>query len=208
MNSIALDTPAERRRFRPLPPLRTMALDALHLLLGLPAGVAIFTIVITGLSVGAGLAITLVGIPILLSTLILARAAAEVERRRARLADPAPIHGRERRLEGTAMERARTLASDPASWRDVLWGLLVLPVGTAGFTVAVTVWSTALGLVTSPIYWWALGDDSDVPALLDDPGAGYSVLRVLIGIALVPVAAWISRATAFGSARLTRALLG
>jgi hypothetical protein len=207
MTTIAMDSP-RKHRFRPLPPLRTVALDALHLLLGLPAGIVIFTIVVTGLSVGAGLAITLVGIPILLSTLLLARGIAEVERRRARLPLSAPFQGRERRLEGTAMQRARTLATDPASWRDVLWGLLVLPVGTAGFTVAVTLWSTALGLVTSPIYWWALDGDAGQPALLDDPGAGYSVLRVLIGLALIPVAAWLTRATAAGSARLARALLG
>jgi hypothetical protein len=207
MTTIPL-TPRHERRFRPFPPLQTIARDALYLVLGLPAGVAIFTIVVTGLALGAGLAITLVGVPILLSTLLLARALAEVERRRARLALAAPIHGRERRLGGGAMDRARTLATDPASWRDVLWGLLVLPVGTAGFTVAVALWSTALGLVTSPVYWWALGDEPGEPALFDDPGAGYSVLRVLIGVALIPVAAWLSRATAAGSARLARELLG
>jgi Putative sensor len=207
MNSIALENPTPRR-MRLLPPPRTMALDAVHLVLGLPAGIAIFTIMVTGLSVGAGLAITLVGIPILLSTLLLARGLAEVERRRAGLALDERIRGRERRLEGAAMDRARILATDPASWRDVLWGLLVLPVGTAGFTVAVALWSTALGLVASPVYWWALGDEPGEPALFDDPGAGYSVLRVLIGLALIPVAAWLSRATAAGSARLARALLG
>jgi len=207
MNSIALDNPTPRR-MRLLPPLRTMALDAVHLVLGLPAGIAIFTIVVTGLSVGAGLAITLVGIPILLSTLLLARGFAEIERRRAGLALDERVRGRERRLEGSAMDRARTLATDPASWRDVLWGLLVLPVGTAGFALAVALWSTALGLATSPIYWWALGDEPGDPAILDDTGLGYSVLRVLIGLALMPVAAWLSRAAAAGSGRLARALLG
>jgi hypothetical protein len=152
--------------------------------------------------------ITLVGITILLSTFLLARGLAQIERRRAALALDAPVRGRERRLEGSTMDRARTLATDPASWRDVLWGLLVLPVGTAGFTLAVALWSTALGLATSPIYWWALGEEEGDLALFDDPGLGYSALRVLIGIALIPVAAWLSRAAAAGSARLARALLG
>jgi hypothetical protein len=207
MNSIAVDHPAPRR-MRLLPSLKTMALDATHLVLGLPAGVAIFTIVVTGLSLGAGLAITLVGIPILLSTLLLARGLAEIERRRAGLVLDARVRGRERRLEGSTMDRARTLATDPASWRYVLWGLLVLPVGTAGFALVVALWSTALGLVTSPIYWWSFGDEPGDPAIFDDAGIGYSVLRVVIGLALIPVAAWLSRVAAAGSGRLARALLG
>ena len=106
------------------------------------------------------------------------------------------------------LERARTLVTDPASWRDVLWGLLMLPIGIAGFTLVVTAWSTALGLATSPIYWWALGSDDNDIALFDDPSVGYSVLRVLIGLALIPVAAWLSRAAAEGSGRAARSLLG
>jgi hypothetical protein len=207
MNSITLDTPRPRR-FSPLPRLRVMAHDAAYLILGLPVGVAAFTLVVTGLSLGAGLAITLVGIPIVLATLIAARGIAELERRRAAPVVGAPIAGRERRLEGGAWARTRTTVTDPASWRDTLWALLLLPIGTAGFTIAVTVWSTALGLVSSPLYTWALSDDDQDLPFFDDPGLLYSVLRVLAGIALIPVAAWVSRATAAGTARLARLLLG
>jgi hypothetical protein len=207
MNSIVIDTP-QPRRFSPLPRLRVMAHDATYLILGLPIGVAAFSLVVTGLALGAGLAITLVGIPIILATLIAARGIAELERRRAAPVLGAPIRGRERRLEGDAWARTRTVATDPATWRDTLWSLLLLPIGTAGFTVAVTVWSTALGLVSSPLYVWALPDDDDNLPFFDDPGLMYSVLRVLTGIALIPLAAWASRAAAAGSARLARMTLG
>jgi hypothetical protein len=206
MNSITLDTPTPRR-FSPLPRLRVMAHDAAYLIGGMPIGVATFTLVVTGLALGAGLAITLVGIPILLATLVAARGIAELERRRAAPVLGERIHGRERTLEGDVWTRARTLATDPASWKDTLWSLALLPIGSVGFTVAVTVWSAALGLVSSPLYTWALPDDDDNVPFLDDPGLMYSVLRVLTGIALIPIAAWASRATAAGSARLARMTL-
>jgi hypothetical protein len=206
MNSITLDTPIPRR-FSPLPRPRAMAHDAAYLILGMPIGVAAFTLVVTGLALGAGLAITLVGVPIVLATLVAARGIAELERRRAAPVLGEPTAGSERRLEGDVWSRARTLATDPATWKDTLWSLLLLPVGTAGFTVAVTAWSTALGLVSSPLYVWALPDDDDDLPFFDDPGLMYSVLRVLTGIALIPLAAWLCRATAAGSARLARMTL-
>jgi hypothetical protein len=206
MNSIAIDTPRPRG-FSPLPRLRVMAHDAAYLILGLPLGVAAFTLVVTGLSLGLGLAITLVGIPIVLATLVAARGIAELERRRAAPVLNERIAGRERTLDGDVWARARALATDPATWRDTLWSLLLLPIGAAGFTVAVTAWSTALGLVSSPLYVWALPEDGDNLPFFDDPGLLYSVLRVLTGIALIPIAAWVSRATAAGSARLARMTL-
>jgi hypothetical protein len=206
MSAIAADNHVPRRR-SPLPPLRSMALDAAHLVLGLPAGIVTFTLIVTGLATGAGLAITLVGVPILLATLVVARAVAEGERLRASMVLGERIRGRERPLDGSLWERARTLSTDGATWRDVLWGLLALPIGTLGFALAVAAWTTALGLVSSPIWLWAVPEDGD-PAILDDAGAGYSVLRVVIGLVLIPVAAWGCRAAAEGSARAARSLLG
>jgi len=71
-------------------------LETAYLLLDLVVGVAGFTFVVTGISMGAGLLITLVGIPILVLTLLGCRGAAWLERRRARmlgldLPDPPPL---------------------------------------------------------------------------------------------------------------------
>jgi hypothetical protein len=204
MTSIPLTESRPRRAF---PRVRDIAHDFAYLVLGLPVGIAAFTVIVTGLAMAAGLAITLVGVPILLLTLILARGIAELERRRASFVLDERIQGRERRLEGGIWQRTKTIASDPSSWRDTAWSLLTLPLGVAGFTAAVTVWSAALGLLTSPLYMWALNDhDNDVP-FFNDPGAGYAALRVLTGLALVPIAIWGSRALSVGFARLARAVL-
>jgi hypothetical protein len=53
----------------------------LYLLLGLPVGIFDFVLVVTGLSLGLGLLVTLLGIPILVGTLFVVQALATFERR-------------------------------------------------------------------------------------------------------------------------------
>src|SRR5207245_2250319 len=60
-------------------------LRTVHLLADLPIGAAAFTLATTALSLSAGLAITLVGLPLLVVTLVVARQYARFERARLRL---------------------------------------------------------------------------------------------------------------------------
>ena len=87
-----------------------------------------------------------------------------------------------------------------------LWSVLLLPIGTVGFTVAVTLWSTALGFVTSPLWYWAMPDDDETIPLLDSTSLGYTLLRVLIGLALLPTTMVACRALAAGTRPAARAL--
>lgn len=194
-------------RLAPIPRPAVMAADFTYLVLGLPLGIAAFTIAVTGLALSAGLMITLAGIPILVVTLLAVRGLAAAERKRAEWLLGTPIEGRERRLSGSLWERTKAIASDPASWRDTLYSLVLLPVGVAGFTLAVTLWATTLGFLTSPAWYWALPSDDETIPLLDSTSLGYSVLRVLIGLALLPTTAVACRALAAGTGKLARALL-
>src|SRR4029077_19498759 len=58
--------------------------ETLYLLLSLPVGIVTFSVLVTGLATGAGLLITLLGIPIIWLTFVLARGLADLERMRAR----------------------------------------------------------------------------------------------------------------------------
>jgi hypothetical protein len=69
-------------------------------------------------------------------------------------------------------------------------------------------WSTALGFVTSPLWFWATDTNNDTIPLLDSTSPGYSALRVLIGLALLPTTAMACRALAAGTGRAARAILG
>ena len=84
---------------------------------------------------------------------------------------------------------------------------MITPAGIFGFTVAVTLWATALGFLTSPAWYWSLPSDDDTIPLLDSTSVGYSVLRVLIGLALLPTTAVACRALAAGTGKLARSLL-
>jgi hypothetical protein len=194
-------------RFAPLPDLATIGRDALYLLAGLPLGIAFFTFAVTGLSLAAGLLITLVGIPVLVLTLLASRSIARFERARAGLVIAAPARA-DTPLTGDVVARSKALLRDRSAWTGVAWSALLLPIGTFGFTVAVTLWGTALGFVTSPLWYWALPQDNDTIPLLDSTSPGYTVLRVLIGLALLPTTAVACRALAAGTGRAARAILG
>lgn len=198
---------ANHSRFAPLPSLATVGKDFAYLVLGLPIGVAVFSFAVTAFALSAALAITLVGIPLLILTLLASRWIAKAERERARMVIDEPVAA-DRPLSGSTIDRSKALLRDRSAWTGAAWSLLMLPIGVAGFTAAITLWSTALGFITSPLWYWATDSSNDTIPLLDSTSAGYSVLRVLIGLALLPTAAMLCRGLAAGTGRAARAILG
>jgi hypothetical protein len=174
----------------------------LHHLLGLPLGIAYFVWLVTGLSTGVGLAITLIGIPIL--TLVLASVrpllAAERGMANAMLGADIPAAPLTPGGEGI-LGRAKAYWTDGAGWRGMAYLLLRFPVGIATFTVAVTAFGAAAALISAPIFAPLDGDAWNI--------GDWQVDTLVEGLALVPVglltlvaAAWISE----GMGRLSREL--
>ncbi len=194
-----------------IPRPSVIAGDFAYLVLGLPIGIVSFTVAVTGLSLAAGLLITLIGIPVLLATLVACRGLAALERARAGfvLGEPIPHAERTWKRDG-AWETTKAVLTDPGAWRDLLWSVVLMPIGIATFTIAVSLWASALGLLTSPLWYWALPEDDepDVVALFEQTSAGYSVLRVLIGLALVPISIAVCRGLAVGQAKATAFAVG
>jgi signal transduction histidine kinase len=185
--------------------------DAAYLLLGLPIGVAFFTIEVTLVSTGLGLLVTLIGFPILLLTVVLNRAMAGVERHRAALVLGSVVPSRYRRPEGGSIwARLKALATDPATWKDGAWMLLLLPLGVGGFSIAVACWSAVLALLSQPIWWSAVvhhGHGHFDIGLFSIHTWGTSLLAFAIGVlALVPAAA-ICRGWAWMSGAAAEAIL-
>jgi len=137
----------------PYAELRTYRVLA-YLLLGLPLGILDFTIVVTGLSLGLGLIITLIGIPVLVATLLVVRSLASLERELAvsLLDAPMPRHvpGRERE-DGSFWAQLRDLIFARRTWEEAGFLFLRLPLGICDFTVAVTVVALALCGIAMPI---------------------------------------------------------
>lgn len=187
---------------------RTWA-ETLHCLLGLPIGVATFTIMVTLWSVAAGTVIIYVGVVLIWATVAIASAMASFERARAQallgthIAAPPPRvwqHGWWRKTWGVLRE-ART-------WRETLYHLVMLPWGVIVFTVAVTVWSAALASITLATWWWAVPDGELFwPGSPIDNNWGV-VIITLAGIPLTLLAPFVIHAMGAASGALATALLG
>ncbi len=180
-----------------------------YLLVSFPVGIASFVFLVTGISVGAGLAIVWVGLPILAATLVGSRWMARFERRRAAitLGEPIPstyLTPHRRGLLGWL----HTAIRDSATWKDLLWLLILLPaLGLAGFTLSVCLWGSSLGLVLLPAWYWAVGDTGvDLGAVnvntLDEAWIG-----IPVGLVLLTFTVPLTRLAGIGLARLGRGLL-
>ena len=128
----------------------------LYLILAFAFGVVEFCVLVTGISAGLGLAITLIGLPILLAMLYLWRWMAQGERRvigslvGVEIADPyrpPPAHAGHWGL-------IRSRLADPATWKDLLFLLFQLPLGTLAFAVALAVLSLGGWFLTAPAWYW------------------------------------------------------
>jgi signal transduction histidine kinase len=191
-----------------VPGVRRLALDTVYLMLGLPAGIITFTWVVTGWSLALGLLITLIGIPIAVVTILGSRWLARMERRRAALVLDEPIPERYRRpRSGRILDRLKALLADASTWKDLVWHLLLLPVGIFGFTVAVSSWSFVVGGLSMPLWWWIPRHPVQWLAIPIDTW-WWALLCFAMGLVALPIAVALVRGTAAGGAALARIVLG
>ncbi|WAU79159.1 sensor domain-containing protein [Streptomyces sp. Qhu-G9] len=109
-----------------------------HLLVNLPMSLVGFTYVVTVLFAGAGLTVTVVGLPLLAAGLLGARQLGKLERGRARALlgvrvdepSPLPLRGR-----GGFFTWLWMALKDPVGWRTVLYEFMRLPWSIVTFTV-------------------------------------------------------------------------
>ena len=111
-----------------------------HLLGNLPVALVGFLYVTFMISVGAGMSVTVVGLPLLAVGLTGARLLGRAERARARAAlgvrveEPSPLWG-SRGHQGGFLPWLWTALKDPVAWRTVLYCFIRLPWGVLTFTV-------------------------------------------------------------------------
>jgi uncharacterized membrane protein len=124
-----------------------------YMLLALATGIFYFTWVVTGVSLSGGLAVLIIGIPFVILYFGSIRVLSLVEGRivEVMLGERMP----RRPLYSTRgrpwLERIKDLFTDPRTWATQLYFLLMLPLGIAYFTVAVTGLATSLGLIVAPV---------------------------------------------------------
>ena len=206
--------------------------ETAHLLLNLPFGVATFTIIVTLLGLGFGMLITLVGIPILIGMLYVSRAMGTIERVRAGLLldvdVPSPYRPDPPRERWWRVPIAR--AKDPATWVEMAYHLLLLPIGTITFAIVTTFWALGAMLFLVPLVGWPFPHTYDVvdawfritvsephTITFGTPGGALRwvidsfpeyALIAAVGLAILFLTPWIVRALAMANRALVRGMLG
>lgn len=130
-----------------------------YMLTALGTGTAYFALVATGLSLGAGLIILVVGVPLLVALLGVVRGVSLVESRLVEALLGTQIVGdghTEPRGEGF-VPRMRFWFRDRRTWTGMAYMLLQLPLGIAYFTVAVAGFAGGAWLMVLPFLQWIGG---------------------------------------------------
>lgn len=171
-----------------------------------PLGLAYFVVVTVGLSLGAGLSVIGVGIPILLGTLVGLRVIAALERWRVRIllgrSIPAP--------EGPStpdslLTRLRLLVGAATTWRTVGYVVFLLGFGVAGFVVTVTGLAAGFAFLAAPLTY----DAASVQFGIWEPSTLVDALALVpVGIAVLVLAIAASNALARFAGTIAAELLG
>ena len=155
----ALRPPAPRRRSSALGRFFGVAADPrtyaslFYMVLALATGIFYFTWVVGGLSLSLGLAVTIIGIPLLILFFGSVRVLSLVEGRlvEVMLGERMPRRPLYANRDRPVMERIKELFTDPRMWSTLLYFLLMLPLGVVYFTIAVTLLALSLSLLLSPL---------------------------------------------------------
>lgn len=133
----------------------------------LPIAIVGFTFAVTMFSLGAGLFVTVLGLPVLAAALAGARGLGAAERGRARallgidVAGPAAV---KRPLDGGAWAGIRARVADGAGWRALLFQVVMFPSRVVSFVLSVTFLVTGWVVAFLPAYSWVF------PRYVDWPG--------------------------------------
>lgn len=190
-----------------------------YVLLSLPISIVLFTYAVTMVSLGAGLLVTFLGIPVLAAGLAGCRGLGALERARARallgleLADPEPLRMRK---PGFMAWMGAVLKSG-TSWRTLLYSVLHLPWAVFSFVVAVNFWAYGWALLTYPLWFWVfpayagqdglqLYGDQTHHIYLDNPFE--ITVTALVGLLFTLATPWIVRALTTVDRAMVTGLLG
>ena len=183
-----------------------------HHVAGLILAIASFTIVFTLFTVGLVTTfLALAGLPVLGIALRCSAAFAAVERARFALllgqelprwpADP-------RRGYRWLVVPTRSMLATRATWAQVSYAVLRLPVSVVNFTLTVTVWSAGLTALTLPLYARQLpGGGPNVDGHYFLTGAEPLALCAVAGLVVLLAAAPLTRSLGSADAALARWLL-
>ncbi|WP_395109023.1 sensor histidine kinase [Actinomadura sp. SCN-SB] len=186
--------------------------SALYLGASMFVGLAWFVSLVVGLSVSAATVVIWVGIPGLALMMVYWRFAAVLERAMAWAAFGVRIPSPYRPLPPgrNPLTKLKTMAGDPATWKDLLYLALRFPLGVVEFVVMVAVWSAAGMFLALPLIAATEGGvevSLGVVSFWADNALG-ALPGTLVGVLLGILGMYVTRGMAAGHMLLTQFLLG
>ncbi|WP_214106485.1 sensor histidine kinase [Acrocarpospora catenulata] len=179
-----------------------------YLLGGVALGVGYFVGLVVAISVSVTLVVIWVGLPMLVLTILLWRGAAMLERRLVGWSFGVAVLSPYRpRPERGFWAHLGWLFQDPATWRDLGYLLLLLPLSLAEFTVVVMGLGLALGLFLSPVPIVLSGEWLELWGLRIDT-VPKALPVMLLGLVLLVPALYAVRGLAWLHGAVARLLLG
>jgi signal transduction histidine kinase len=178
-----------------------------HISIGMIISTITFVIVITAVSLSLGLLIVLVGFPLLALTLALTQALGAFERGRYRLLLNEQIASPHVPVKGNAWMWFKKRALSAASWKEVLWFLLMFPITLTMFVVVAAVASWSLAMMALPFYGDRIQNANQFVNRFAQ-GTGGRVGVALVGLLCFLLVPWIARGWVALDATMTHFFLG
>ena len=173
------------------------ARDLLFNLAGLLTATVALVLWTIGSIVSMVLAVTYVGLFAALGTLLAMRWLARVERRRAAIVRGAPIEERYRPLSDEPRSyaaRLHELIGEGSTWRDFGWSAVWGWLGPFPAGLAVGLWAAVIGMLTLPLWYWALPSGIDLGAGAAIDTLPEALATTAVGLLLVPLCGVLVRA--------------
>jgi hypothetical protein len=173
-----------------------------YLLLTFPLGVVYFVFLVTGVSLGASLAILWIGIPLLIGVLLLSRTFANLERRlTSNLLNINIAMPTSENTQKGYWQHAKAVVLDALTWAEVFYLFSKFVLGIISFVTVITLLAASLGLMATPFFWNQLGIEAwnvGIPGIwtVDSfpKAVAVSLIGVMVGVASLHVTnglAWI-----------------
>jgi len=180
-------------------------------------GIVYFTLAVVGISLSAGFAVLIIGVPFFLVFIGITRAIALGEGRLIEAVTGMrmprrPLHPG---AGQTLWQRIVEMLKDVRTWTTLAYMLLMLPVGIAYFVIAVTGLSVGVALIFGPVIeamqqfgWfseeWGVNTGPHALWLASPLGL---ILLAILGVVVLTLTLHIARGVGIGHAHLAKALL-
>lgn len=182
-------------------------LNLIYLFLTFPLGLTYFIILVTGISLGIGLMILWVGFLILVAVLALSWAFTIFERQLAINLLKVQIYQKPAVSQPgeTIFHQLKRLATNPQTWKGMLYLFLKFPLGTITFTIAVTLLALSFSLILAPVIYQFFPINF---FYVQVDNISLAMLMMVIGVFLLPLSLYALNFVADLWAKITAALLG